>query len=381
MGGYFDHNATTPVSEAAREAWQEAVERHWHNPSGLYREAGAVKRLLEDLREELADYFGCEPERIVFNSGATEGNNAVFRGVGGGGRVLLSGVEHPSVRDAASAMLGERVAELGVGASGAVEVETLMGELEEGEIDLVSVMAANNETGVVQPWRAIGDCCRSAGVRYHCDGAQWVGKMSMGGLGECDLVTGSGHKFGGPKGVGFLVLPEDGRELFAGQRGGPQEGGYRGGTEDYPGIAAMMAALRERVKGEVGAAENREWFEVELKSRVDGVRVVGAGGERLWNTSMLVMPAHPNLKWLTRLSGLGFGLSTGSACSSGKENPSHVMEAMGLGYDEMGRVLRVSSGVETERADWEALLEAFEAVWGQLESGERPRGSRSLAEI
>ncbi|MEM8955072.1 MAG: aminotransferase class V-fold PLP-dependent enzyme [Verrucomicrobiota bacterium] len=382
MAGYFDHNATTPVSTAAREAWLEAVERHWENPSGLYREAGVVKRKLEELREELASYMGYGPERVVFNSGATEGNNAVFRAETGDSRVLLGGVEHPSVRDAARENLGRRVVELSVSGAGVTEVEAIEKELGAGDVGLVSVMAANNETGVLQPWGVIRELCHSAGVRYHCDASQWIGKLALGGFAHCDLVTGSGHKFGGPKGVGFLVVPADGEAGFRSQSGGPQEAGYRGGTEDYPSIVAMMAALRERLTIDgVGMSVDRDWFESELKTRIAGVRVVGEGSERLWNTSMIVMPDHRNVKWLTRLSGLGFALSTGSACSSGRENPSHVMEAMGLDYEEMGRVLRVSAGVETKRSDWASLVEAFEGVWGQLERGERPSGSRSLAEL
>jgi cysteine desulfurase len=380
MNGYFDHNATSPPSEAAREAWREAVERHWHNPSGLYREAGAAKRLLEEAREELGEMVGCESGRIVFNSGATEGNNAVFRALSREGKVLVSAVEHPSVREPSWALGEDRMVEIPVSAGGVVEMERLEAGLKGEGVAMVSVMAANNETGVLQPWREIAARCRADGVLYHCDAAQWVGKVPMAGLGECDLVTASGHKFGGPKGVGFLVLPEKGGDGYCSQAGGPQESGHRGGTEDYPAIAAMMAALRERASGAEEPGD-RNWFEFEVGERISGVKVVGGESNRLWNTSMLVVPTHSNLKWLTRLSRLGFSVSTGSACSSGKENPSHVMEAMGLEYGEMGRVLRISSGVETERTDWEGLLEALEAVWGELESGKRLGGGAGLANL
>lgn len=256
-------------------------------------------------------------------------------------------------------------------------IETLDGERTP---TLVSVMAANNETGVVQPWEALGRACRERGVPYHCDAAQWIGKRPMKGMGEvADFVTGCAHKFGGPKGTGFLVIPEAAVGTFRFIAGGPQEGGHRGGTEDLPGILAMVAALREKddVVLEAGEAEwsaARDEFESVLLERLPGAKLVGAGATRLWNTSMFVLPGHANLKWLTRLSDLGIAVSTGSACSAGRGNPSRVMEAMGLEHEEMGRVLRVSGGWETKREDWEELLEALVSISEQLDSGVRRGG-------
>lgn len=373
---YFDFNATTPLSNAARDAWLRAVDRYWQNPSSLYRDAGMTSQELEGARERLATLLGCEAERIVFTGGATEGNNAIFAGLarrlGPGQRVAISAIEHPSVREAARAWVGrERVDELAVTAQGVVEVGTLEAWLgaHEGQAALVSVMAANNESGSLQPWRELAARCCTAGVLFHTDAAQWLGKLGAEGFGECDLVTGSAHKFGGPKGVGFLLVPE---VEMAGWRllfGGPQEEGRRAGTENFPGVEAMVTALEERAVAEGGSALGRDTFESRMRAAFPELRVIGAEGERLWNTSLLVMPRHSNLKWLTRLSQRGFSISTGSACSSGKEGSSVVVRALGAADEELRRVVRLSGGWQTRVADWVRLAEAFVAVGVELDAG------------
>ncbi len=356
VNGYFDHNATTPLCREAKEAWLETSERHWHNPSSLYREAGMAKRLLEDLREELADELGIDdPERVVFTSGATEANNAVLRHFE---KVAISAIEHPSVREATNTPHIIQPCKK----TGAIPVEGVTSLFHDSRPNLVSVMAANNETGAIQPWQQIGETCRANGVLFHCDAAQWFGKM--GGLeflgAVCDFITGSAHKFGGPKGVGFLTVPENFDPVFSTAVGGPQENNRRAGTEDLPAIAAMMAALR--AANGPGNEELRDQFESQLAAAIPDIRIIGQSGHRLWNTSMFVVPRESNLKWLVRLSRAGFSVSTGSACSAGKGNPSYVMEAMGLDYDEMSRVIRISSGPDTTVDDWSALLEAFVAI-------------------
>jgi cysteine desulfurase len=181
-----------------------------------------------------------------------------------------------------------------------------------------------------------------------------------------DWLTGSAHKFGGPKGVGFLVIPEEVDRLRGASVGGGQEFGRRAGTENAPGIIAAVAAFREASSRLPGSAAGRDAFERRVTESISGTRFVGGSGPRLWNTSMLVLPAFSNLSWLTRLSHLGFQVSTGSACSAGKDNPSHVMEAMGLTYEEMGRVLRASSLWEATTDDWETLAAELESVWEDL---------------
>ncbi len=375
---YFDFNATTPMSETARRAWVEAAESHWHNPSSLYREAGEARHRLEFWREALADHFGIdEPERVVFTSGATEANNAVIRHLAGSGSggLAVSEIEHPCVEMAVNlSFAATRVRRIPTDReSGSVDPDFIRHCIARKELDAVSVMAANNETGTLQPWQEIAVLCREAGIPFHTDAAQWIGKLPVEGFGECGYVTGSAHKFGGGKGAGFLILPEEETgEPFHGFVGGPQEHGRRAGTENLPGVAAMVTALLERDEASLLSlaekqSEFRNAFEEQLVSQM-GVKVLASAGPRLWNTSMFVLPHSRNLKWLTRLSQRGFAVSTGSACSAGKGNPSAVMMAMGLDHDEMGRVLRISGGWETNAPDWEDLSSAIRETGAELQA-------------
>lgn len=367
MKGYFDHNATTPLHPAAREAWLRASEKHWHNPSSLYRDAGLASQQLESARERLGTLIGAEAERIVFTSGATESNNALFADQS----VAISAIEHPSVR-----MASRHALELPVNADGVVEPEAVMRLIETKRPTLVSVMAANNESGALQPWREIAAICREHSVPFHTDAAQWLGKLDAANLGECDFITGSAHKFGGPKGCGFLVLPaEDSRLNFL--RGGPQESGRRAGTENYSAIEAMVTAL-EAITSRLGQIEidqskRRDDFIAAMRSQFENLRVISEAAPRLWNTVLMVMPAHTNLKWLTALSRRGLSISTGSACSSGKEGSSVVVTALGASVEELRRVVRISGGWETTAQDWADLAAAFGEVFEELNRGGRPK--------
>lgn len=377
MPAYFDHNATTPLLPQARAAWLRAMDEHWHNPSSLYREAGFASQALEAARERLADLLGIEePTRLVFTSGASEANNTLYAGLARclppDGCVAISAIEHPSVRAAALAWLGRaRVVEIPVDAAGRVTAFALTQVLKERQPALVSVMLANNESGVLQPWPELAARCRDHGVRFHGDAAQWLGKMPSEGLASCDYLTGCGHKFGGPKGIGFLLLAHE-QESFPLLHGGPQEHGRRAGTEDYPAIEAMVSALeyRNTQLNEVCATQTplRDAFIERMKVAFPGLRIISETAPRLWNTVLMVMPAHSNLKWLTRLSRLGFAISTGSACSSGREGSSVVVQALGADPEELRRVVRVSAAHETTPEDWHALAAAFAEVGATLHS-------------
>ena len=384
MNGYFDHNATTPLSPAARAAWLDAQAACWQNPSGLYRAAAAVKRRLEEAREAFAALLGCKPDRVIFNSGATEGANAVMATLARAGSgvvpiAFVSAVEHPCVTQAARKWFGSgAVKSLPVDTSGVLDLEAAQRMITNKPPCVVSVMAAHNETGVIQPWRELAAFCRERGVPFHCDAAQWVGKEPSTGLGACDWVSLSAHKFGGPKGVGILVVPEEVPGPLALQAGGPQEFGHRGGTEDYPGIAAMLAALQNT---RAGSPAGRDAFERAVLTAMPEARVVGAGAPRIFNTSMLVVPGAPNLKWLTRLGERGFAVSTGSACSAGHGNPSAAMAAMGMDPGEMSRVLRFSGGADTAVEEWLALAAALAEIMKALARGERTAARIDLTRL
>jgi cysteine desulfurase len=375
---YFDHNATAPLAPAAREAWLRAQDEAWQNPSGLYRGGARVKVRLDAAREQLASLLGCAAARVVFTSGATEGANAVCahlaRTLPPGTLVAVSRTEHPCVLEAAKLFLGGRVVWLEVDREGVVsagQVEKLLGA---GQgIGAVVAMAANNETGVLQPWRELARLCRRQHTAFFCDASQWLGKLPVAGLGEADWAIGSAHKFGGPKGVGF-VLAAEGAQGFHAQHGGGQEHGHRAGTENFPGVAAMVAALIEAETKKVFLETERlRWrgmFEQVLPAALRGVRVVGAGVERLWNTVSLILPHGENTRWVARLDQRGFQVSTGSACATAKEGPSHVLAAMGYAPEEARRVIRVSAGWETAETDWTKLVPALAGVSAEVTPAE-----------
>lgn len=404
---YFDHNATTPMCPPALEAWRRVQERLWHNASSLYREAAAARAELERCRERLADLTGSDdPEQIVFTSGATEGANGFFRGCadwtaahsGVRVRVFISPFEHPAVREparryAAAETLGRHWIE-SLDDSGAVEGDHSSDAHYSFERLALAWMAANNETGEIFPWERLMTAAPSvaalgASRAVFCDASQWFGKLPAGAFavdapnpseskaseskasgsnasGSNDptlTVVGSGHKFGGPKGVGFVRLgaARDAWGAPAWQVGGPQEQERRAGTEDVAAVAALVAALEwceDQMPGNPGP---RDAFEHDL-----GWPVVAGDRPRLWNTSMVVAPRHQNKRWLARLSQRGIQCSTGSACSSGQDGDSQVLAAMGLEPEARRRVLRFSSGWATTADDWLALRHALQAVEREL---------------
>lgn len=361
---YFDHNATHPLSHAAQRAWLEATERFIGNPSSPHRLGARAEAALTQAREQLAGRLGCQPGEIVWTSGATESNNtALHHAAAGGGEAWISAIEHPCVLEAARRYFPNRHRLIPATRGGTIDLAWLADGLKSSTPALVGVMAANNETGVLQPWREALALCRERGVPFLCDAAQWVGKLPAAGLGACDFVSGCAHKFGGPQGVGFLKCPPRLHPLIV---GGPQEDGRRAGTENIAGVLAMIAALDEREdrlgRGEASArAAARTAVESRLIDILPGAEIVGSAQDRLWNTVSVVMPELPDCRqrWVVKLDKLGFAVSTGSACASGKEQTSHVLAAMGYSPGEASRALRFSAGWETGDADWALLLGAI----------------------
>ncbi len=368
---YFDHNATAPMLPEAREAWVDAVEKYIGNPSSPHRIGSRADAALTAAREELAAHLGCSPLDIVWTSGASESNNMVLhhlsRTLDVSTEVWVSGIEHPSMLSAVAHYLRKRYRLIPALRSGVIDFEWIHSELGNSKPGLIAVMAANNETGVLQPWLEVLSICQKHAIPYFCDASQWVGRLPGTGLGNCDFVSGCAHKFGGPKGVGFLKCPAKGQvhPLIV---GGPQEEGRRAGTENVPGVLSMMAALNKRRQQlEAGVHRELAGFKQQFESRIlkmlPGSEIVGANQERLWNTVSALMPeADCQQRWVVKLDKLGFAVSTGSACSSGQEKPSHVLSAMGCSAAESSRVLRFSSGWETTAAEWEQLAEGLQEV-------------------
>ena len=355
---YFDHNATHPLSATARQAWLDATERFIGNASSPHRIGDRADRALQEARERLAGWLGCAAYEIVWTSGATEANNmAIAHLAERPGELLLSAIEHPCVRESGRRWFAGRQCEIPVTRAGVIDLEWLRTALTSGPIAGVAVMAANNETGVLQPWKEARALCREAGVPMLCDAAQWIGRLPATGLGACDFVSGCAHKFGGPPGVGFLKCPAETRPLLV---GGPQEDGRRAGTENLPGVLAMIAALAEREATPASEAE-RDRFIARLAQELPQIQLVGAEAPRLWNTVSVLMPPARDCRqrWVVKLDKLGLAVSTGSACASGKEKPSHVLTAMGYSPEEASRALRFSAGWNTTAEDWDTLFTAL----------------------
>ena len=362
---YFDHNATHPLSSTARNAWLEATARYIGNPSSPHRIGARAEAALSAAREKLAAWLGCEAEEIVWTSGATESNNTAVHHFAqtAEGEAWVSAVEHPSLIAAVRKWFPNRFQAIGVNRSGVVEVEWIVAALKKTRPAFVAVMAANNETGVLQPWPTVAELCSQHRIPFLCDAAQWIGRMPATGLGQCAAVSGCAHKFGGPTGVGFLKAPRAFTPLL---HGGVQEHGRRAGTENVGGVLAMIAAFEEcenrAHSGDVTArVAVRDSFEADLLKTLPNAEIIGREAARLWNTTAAIMPelADGRQRWVVKLDKLGFAVSTGSACASGKEEPSHVLTAMQYPPAAASRALRFSAGWETRAADWRELLDGI----------------------
>jgi len=370
---YFDHNATSTLLPAARQAWLEATERFIGNPSSPHRVGARADAALAQAREKLAAILGCHALDLMFTSGATESANTVFyhatRTLPPDAEVWLSAIEHPCVTEAARRHFPKRHQCIPVTRGGQIDLDWLDVKLKRNRPGLLAVMAVNNETGVIQPTRELLALCQEHEIPFFCDAVQWLGKLPAGGLGGCTWLCGSAHKFGGSRGVGFLKCPAKGRvEPLI--HGGAQEEGRRAGTENVAGVMAMIAALEAReqlMRAGTATYKLRDHFEQRLLKSLPGAAIVGATSPRAWNTSLALMPeVDCRTRWVVKLDKLGVAASTGSACASGKEEPSPVLTAMGHSPAEAARALRFSAGWETVEADWNKLLKALKQADREL---------------
>jgi len=365
---YLDHNATTPARPEAIEAVVEALSLVG-NASSVHREGRAARRIIEDARARVAALVGASETDVVFTSGGTEANNLAIRG---GSRmcVLVSAVEHLSVLE-----VGREVKLIPVDADGIVDLEALDQMLaKEDGLALVSIMLANNKTGVIQPIQAIGEICRRYGALLHTDAVQAAGKIPiyLTGLGV-DLMTLSAHKIGGPMGVGALIATP--RAALTGVSfGGGQEKGLRPGTENLPAIAGFGKAAElaaERIKSFAALAWKRNDLERRIKEIAPDASIFGAAVDRLPNTSCIAMPGVDSETQVMALDLEGVSVSAGSACSSGKVAVSHVLKAMVPDGPETENAIRVSLGWTTEDSDIDRFVEAWSALYGRLGAAEK----------
>jgi cysteine desulfurase len=352
---YFDHNATTPVRPETAGVVSRALSQGG-NPSSVHSFGRAARRIVEDARRQVAGLAGAAPAMVVFTSGGTEANNLALRGCGRP-RILVSAIEHPSVLEAA-----DNIEMIPVDADGIVDLGALRAMLRDGEGTVVSVMLANNETGSIQPVAQAAALAHEAGALFHCDAVQGAGRVALdfSALGA-DMMTLSAHKIGGPMGAGALVAA-DHIQLAPIVRGGGQEHGSRSGTENLPGIAGFGAAAdlaASEVESAGSLAALRDMLEQSLLDEIPGVRIVGAGVDRLANTSCIALPAISAETQIMALDLAGFAVSAGSACSSGKVKASHVLAAMGLGDDIAACAIRVSLGHGNYAAEIKDFVAAY----------------------
>ena len=375
---YLDHNATSRLRPEAAEALARALALPG-NPSSVHAEGRAARTVLEAARDAVAALVGAEPKNVIFTSGGTEANvTALSPSFGRAGEppatlLLIGATEHPSVLEG-HRFPPDRVERIPVNRDGVCDLAWLEGRLKRaaGERVLVSIHAANNETGVLQPIADAARLTREAGGLIHTDAVQVAGRLplSLPALG-IDALTLSAHKLGGPKGAGALVLASDRLDLADRLvRGGGQERGHRAGTENLPGIAgfgaAAVAAARSLTEEEARLSALRDFAQAELCRLAPQAVVFGAATARLPNTLAFAIPEIKAETGLIRFDLAGVALSSGSACSSGKVKRSHVLAAMGVEPGLAEGALRLSLGWNSTKEDVIRFVEACETVVNTL---------------
>jgi len=371
---YLDWNATTPLRSEARAAMVAAYDLVG-NPSSVHAEGREARRLVEEARSTLASAVGALPRNVVFTSAGTEANALALspglRGPSGGPveRLLVSAVEHASVL-AGGRFPAAKVGHIRVTRAGVVDLDHLKALLKDGPPTLVSIMAANNETGALQPVAEAAGIVHDAGGLLHVDAIQALGKIAfnINAVGA-DLATFSAHKIGGPKGIGALVVAEGVSGVEPLLRGGGQELNRRAGTENVAGIAGFGAAVRAALQALPEDAKRMATLRDRLENgirAIAGATIFSDNTERLPNT---ILFTAPGLKAETAVIGFdleGIAVSSGSACSSGKVQSSHVLSAMGFDPAVAQGAVRLSLGWSTEPDDINRALEAWRKLGNTL---------------
>lgn len=360
---YLDNNATTPINQSVRNAMGE-VSAEPLNASSVHALGRKASGLLEVAREEVRILANAGNARIVFTGSGTESNNMALRGLKKY-KVLVSSIEHASVLK-----LGVQDGVIPVSESGIVDIAGLERLLKQyaGKKMLVSVMLANNETGIIQPLKQIAEIVHSHGGLVHTDAAQCIGKMNvdMADLGV-DMITISAHKFGGPQGAAALIIGKH-VPIQSLILGGAQEQGYRAGTENIVAIHGLGMAANE-VRKSIGEmkiiADLRNKIENKIKKIAPDAIIFGQNTERLANTSMIVMPNVTSQTQVMHFDMEGIAVSSGSACSSGKVETSHVLLAMGVDPELAKCAIRVSLGINNTAKDAEEFINAWKLLYSR----------------
>ena len=361
MRHYLDANASEPLRPEARAAVLAALAEPG-NPASVHADGRAARRILEDAREAIARAFGANPAGVVFTSGATEANALALHAFAPGRRIIVGATEHDSVRAAAP-----DAHRLPVDRDGVADLDALAVLLADGPA-LVALMAANNETGTIQPIAAAAALCRRFGAWLHVDAVQAAarGEVDLAGLGAHSLAL-SGHKLGGPMGAGALLLGPDAPAPRPLLPGGGQERGWRAGTPPLPAIAGFAAAVRAAAAVPADTPDRLAGLRLVIERAAVGAGAVvcGAGAPRLANTTCLALPGVRADAQVIALDLAGIAVSAGAACSSGKVTASHVLAAMGLG-PLASQAIRVSLPWNASAADAAAFADAYPRIAARL---------------
>ncbi|HZZ73097.1 MAG TPA: cysteine desulfurase family protein [Pirellulales bacterium] len=384
---YFDQNATTPLDPEVAAAMAECQQRFPANPASAHQAGRRARQVLEDAREKIALLLGArlaglQPDRLIFTSGGTEANNLALLGLGpiepAAGTTITSPLEHPSVLGAAAFLRrsGGRIEHVSVAETGAVRLDSVRARLEStaarqaGPIRLVSLMLANNETGVLQPIAEVGALCQAAGVLLHTDAVQAVGKVAVDFRAlSAAALTLAPHKFSGPRGIGALLVRGD-IPVRPALHGGFQQEGLRPGTESVALAVGMCRALERFVADQPARtahlASLRERFEAGVRTVWPGATINGLDAARLPQTSNVAFIGLDRQSLFLALDLAGIACSTGSACASGSSDPSPTLLAMGCADQVVRSSLRFSFGITNTHAEVEEALARLARVCERL---------------
>jgi len=360
---YLDYNATVPLKEEVAEIMAE-VAKLPYNPSSIHSFGREAKKLIEEARNEVAKFSGAENAQVIFTSSGTEANNMAINGIKDISAVIVSSIEHVSVLKPAE---DKKAFVIPVDENGVIRLDALRRILEnvDGKA-LVSVMLANNETGVIQPIKEIAELVYRNGGYIHCDAAQALGKIKLNFNDlNVDMMTISAHKLGGPQGAAALIIKK-GLVVAPFVKGGGQESGYRAGTENVAAIVGFgkAAELADEIKPDL-----RDWLESEIKSYAPDAVIFGQNVARLPNTSYIAAGKMPSETQLIAFDLSGVAVSSGSACSSGKVSISHVLLAMGVSKEQAAMAIRVSLGKETTKEEISRFLEIWKKNYDKTKRG------------
>ena len=356
---YLDYNATAPLRPGVKETLLNALDMTG-NASSIHNCGRKARKLVEDAREDIAHLTGGSAEKVIFNSGATEGNNSIIKAYNKQG-ILISAIEHPCILELNNHGEMIRVTEDGV--IDLNHFQDMVGRPPPPAI--VSVMMVNNETGVIQPIKEMIEICHMRGVKFHTDATQAVGRIPVNlFMLNADYMTISSHKIGGPQGVGALITTNDNIAPVL-LSGGGQEKNYRAGTENVAGIAGFGAAARhakDNLEEFQKIRDLQDYLELNLKKIHEDIVIYGENVDRICNTTCFSVPGASAETMLIAFDLEKISLSSGSACSSGKVKESHVLRAMGASQEDMKGALRVSYGWNTTREEIDLFLEMAEKI-------------------